>query len=74
MIIGYTNLRELLKGLFHNGKERRKQSGIESNSLPDKHYKERDDNLKMKLRRKMENEEWTWSLGRVPSAAPRTHQ
>ncbi len=42
MIIGYTKV----------GTDKRKKLGIESNSLPGQRYKERDDNLKMKLRNK----------------------
>ena len=42
MIIGYTK----------DSTDKRKKSGIESNSLPDQRYKERDENLKMKLRNK----------------------
>ncbi len=34
------NLVELLQGRFHDGKDERKQSGIESDSLQNKSYKE----------------------------------
>jgi hypothetical protein len=36
------NLMELLQGHVHGGTDKRKQSGVESVSLPDQRYKERE--------------------------------
>ncbi len=53
---------ELLKGRFYGRMAKRKQLGIESNSLSDQLYKEWDDNLKTKLRNKSEE----WRMNMVP--------
>ncbi len=63
---------ELLQCRFHDGKDRRKQSGIESDSLPDQNYKEQECYPGNEVEKKWEMKNGRGLLAECPAGAKDT--